>query len=277
MFQRTLTFLHYVKGGHGQQVVPQIPWISSDWTSFASPVGEMPKGTFWYDEFGNVFTLKIARASGVVQGATVKWNPPSADTVAASPAPTLGAVALTTGSPYTGANADAGNLLYNNSIAVGTVGTNKFDALKWIKANGAGAAGVYTVSLLDSKYANLQFDPDAYLTVPTSGNVTATIRPYEILVTATTDLLVIPCVGVAVQAISNNTWGFTQVAGLAQTQASGSVTAIVANNAVVLDGVTAGTVKGSAALAAGQVGISAVANSTIASVIPVWLTIGYNA
>lgn len=267
---------HITKTGAAQQT-SLIPWVSSDFTAFASSesYGAQNAGSTWFDSFGNVFMLKQARGAGVVQGACCKWNTTAADTVAA--APTVTAIGLTAGSPYTGANAEVGNLLWETQIASGTVGSNKFDSLKFIKANASGAGGFFTVSLKDTKYGNLQSDPDAYLTVPVAGNNVTVIRPYEIAVSATTDLLVVPCVGVAVQAIADTKWGFIQQVGLALTQSSGSVTAIVANNAVVLDGVTAGTVKGSAALATGQVGISAVACGTIATIIPVWLTIVNNA
>jgi hypothetical protein len=270
------TLLHQTKGGSGQQVAT-IPWISSDFTAFSTPetYGAVAPGQYWYDEFGNAFSLRQARAAGVVQGACVKWNTTAADTVAA--APTVTAIGLTAGSPYSGANAEVGNLLWVKQIATGAVGTNKFQSVKFIKANAAGAGGFFRVSMVNSTTANLQADPDAFATVPVAGNDVQVFRPYEILVSATTDLLVVPCIGVAVQAVADTKWGFVQHEGLALTLSSGAVTAIVANNAVVLDGVTAGTVKGSASIAAGQVGISAVANDTIATVIPVWLTLRNNA
>lgn len=269
------TLLHQTKVGSAQQVAT-IPWISSDFTAFSSPeaYGAVAPGQHWYDEFGNSFSLRQARGAGIVQGACVKWNVTAADTVAA--APTVTAIGLTGGSPY-GANLEIGNFLWVKQIATGAVGTNKFQSLKLIKANAAGAGGFFRVSMIDAKTGNMVADADAFATVPVAGNNVEVIRPYEIAVSATTDLLVVPCIGVAVQAVADTKWGFVQHEGLALTLSSGAVTAIVANNAVVLDGVTAGTVKGSAATSAGQVGISAVANDTIATVIPVWLTLRNNA
>ncbi len=263
---------HSTKTGLAQQI-KQIPWISSDFTAFTSSesYGAQNAGSTWYDSFGNVFSLRQGRGAGIVQGACCKWNTTAATTIAA--APTVTAVGLVAGSPYTGANLEVGNFLWITQIGSGAVGSDKFDCLKLIKANASGAGGFFTVSKTDTKYGNLQADPDAYATVPVAGNDVTVIRPYEVAVSATTDLLVVPCVGVAVQAIADTKWGFIQTAGLALTLSSGAVTPIVANNAVVLDGVTAGTVKGSAAEAAGQVGISAVANAVIATVIPVWLTL----
>lgn len=274
MFNLPSLLLHHPKTGTGQQTAT-IPWISSDFTGFSTPetLGAIKPGKYWYDEFGNAFSLRQARAAGIVQGACVKWNgwAVAADTVAA--APTVTAIGLTAGST----NNEIGNFLWVKQIATGAVGTNKFQSLKLIKANTTGAGGIFRVSMIDAKQGNMVADADAFATVPVAGNNVELIRPYEILVSATSDLLVVPCIGVAVQAIADTKWGFVQHEGLALTLSSGAVTAIVANNAVVLDGVTAGTVKGSASEAAGQVGISAVDNDTIATVIPVWLTLRNNA
>lgn len=272
MFQKPVK-LHFTKTGRGQQSVPTVPWISSDFNAFASPetYGAQGPSQPWFDEFGNTFSLRQARAAGVIQAATVAWNEPMADTVAA--APTVTSIGLTTGSPYTAADAEVNNWLYVLQIGAGSVGSDKTQSLKRIKKNAAGAGGFFTVAFKDTLQSNGQNDPDAFKTVPVAGNDLSVIRPYEVRVTATTDLLVIPCVGVAVQAIADTKWGFIQTAGLALTLSKGNATALVAGSPCVLDDTIAGYVKGAAAQAAGQVGICAAPCATATTISPIWLTL----
>ncbi len=269
--------LHNTKTGRGQQA-PAIPWIVADWNNFATPevYGSQGLAQVWYDQFGNRFMLRQARGAGIAQGCRVMWNAPSADTVAA--APTIAAIGAVIGSPYPAADAEIGNLIYETQIGDGTVGTDRTQSLKFVKANVAGAGGFFTVSLRNTQVGNVQLDVDAYATVPAPADNITIIRPYEVTLgtaaTATTNRTR----GIAVHAVTDTLWGFFQIDGLALCFSVGNGTALAAGAPVINNAAAGedGSVIGSAAFSAGDVGtacaaIVAVPGSLALS--PVWLSI----
>lgn len=249
----------YIKSGKGQQVAT-IPWISSD---FAAPtsvsLGSLPSGfglgQFWYDEFGNTFVCRQAKNSTAFTiGQVAQMDVAAVDTVAAST--TTRVVNLVTGGLT--ANAERGNFLLDKQIGNGTTGATKTDCLKVIKEN---TASSLTVSYnIDTQHGTKQIDADAYVTAPSSAvpdNLTI-IRPNRVKPFDHTQLVEIPT-GIAVSAIASATtgnFGVFQVGGLAIVAAKGDVTALAPDAPAVPDGTTDGVVKGAAALAYGQVGIS---------------------
>lgn len=261
MFTRPVG-LHYAKTGKAQQVAT-VPWISTDFTSFSSALGEN-LGQPWFDDFGNTFILKVARASAIVLGNILEINAPGTDT--ALTASTTRVMLLTTGGLTAGA--EVNNWVYEAIIAKGS---NKTDGVKLIKGN---AAGSLTVSNLDTKYGNLQADPDAYVVAPANTDAVAIIRPYEVILFATASAVIFPPVGVSAQAITQNAYGFTQTEGLALTTWDG-VAAIVAKNCVIASAATAGQIKpGGVTWLTYAVGIAACANAstgTAGTLVPVWI------
>ncbi len=271
--------LHHTKTGRAQQA-PTVPWIVSDWVNFATPevYGSQGPAQFWYDQFGNTFSVRQARSAGIIQGARVRWSLPQATTVAA--APTTAAVGSVAGSPYAGANAEVGNLIYETQIGDGTVGAARTNSLKFVKANAPGAGGFYTISLRDTKVGNVQLDPDLYATVPVAGNNITIIRPYEVTLGTAATAATNRTVGIAVHPVTTALWGFFQVAGLALCLSKGDVVPLAADQPVVNSAAGDGFVMGSAAFNAGDVGTATAACAAAAAanaLSPIWLSILPNA
>lgn len=277
--------LHWAKTGKAQQLA-LYPWISTDWTSFASGFGGAPGvpagsvgnmlGSTWFDDFGNTFALKMQRGANAVLGNVLNWSypgtggiaaPAGADTATAASTTTV--VTATTGG-FT-AGQEVGNWLFCLNIGNGTTGTTKTDVIKQIKAN---SANTFTISKLDTKYGNNVPDPDAYVTAPANTNNINVIRPFDVtLMQAAADNAKCLPVGIAAQAITQNTLGFTQVAGLAVVFSS--VTALItAQQGVINDALVNGAAKGAgASWTAGSWGVgAAVGSATAGALTPVWLT-----
>ena len=265
MFQKPV-WLHADKTSLGQQSAT-IPWLTSDFADLGvSPV--LPPKSLnlvqpWFDSFGNTFMVKFA-ASAFTIAQTAEWQAPAVSTIVAP----ITARTVTWNAGGLTVNGEIGNFLYDRTMTATSVVT---DSLKIIKAN---TATVITVSLLDTRISNLQNDPDAYTTLPTAADAASIIRPYNVVPFPTADITTGTVCGIALGTVALNHFGMFQIGGLAIVLASGNVTAIAANAPVVPDGVTVGAVKGAAAAAANQVGLSTTAFSTLAGSIPVWLQIG---
>ena len=268
---------HFVKTGKGQQTA-MFPWLTSDFGNLSnSPYGNTPVGNNlaypWYDDFGNCFTLKMLRASALTVGQTTQWYPLDTGgghgTDTATGASTTTVITLTTGGLTVGELTSNGAFIYDEVI--GRTGTPVTDALKFVKAQTA--ANLVTISQAsDTKYSNAQADPDAYATAPANTDALTFIRPYQTMVFPTANAATGMCAGIAVSAVTQNSWHFEQVGGLALVSAAGNVTALVQNAPAVPSAALAGAVIGAAAVAANQVGICAAAKATAASMLPVWLT-----
>lgn len=233
---RRQVMLHYAKTGTGQQVAT-IPWISSDFTSFTSPVGYNLRDQ-WWDSFGNCFVLK--KGSGTINRGDVL----AAQAVSAQTLTGTSTVRVVNTTSSLTANAEVGNFFIDQTLGESAVQT---DVLKLIKANsGAAGASTITVSLVDTKVSNQQNDADAYTTAPANTDTAAIIRPDTVVVFPTASITFDVPVGIAVQSITTATWGFAQIRGIALVHAKGDVTAWVANKPVVPDGTTAGYAKGAA-------------------------------
>lgn len=130
------------------------------------------------------------------------------------------------------------------------------------------------ISKQDTKYGNLVNDPDAYAVAPVVGNLYEVIRPFETTIFQAADAAKLPPCGIAVQAIAANTYGFTQIAGLAMC-ATSAVTLVTTGQCVIPDAATAGQIKGGGAtFLAGSVGIAAATCIVGANgLAPVWLLI----
>ena len=262
---------HVTKTSQAQQNA-QIPWITTDFSSFATSetYGSQNLGSTWFDAYGNVFTLKAARASALGLGDLVMYVDPvsgnkGADTVASA---TVTAVTLTTGTLTAGR--EIGNILYDQLMA--KTGSPKTDSLKFIKAN---TTSVLTVSKPDTRYGNNVNDPDAYATAPAGADVTNIIRPYDVLLFPTANATLNIAGGVAAQAITQDTYGFIQVGGLALTKWDG-VAACVVSQCAIPSAATAGQIKtGSTTWLAYAVGMFAAPNAstgTAGTIVPVWLS-----
>lgn len=267
---------HFVKAGKGQQVAT-FPWISSDFANLSnSPFGNVVPGfqlAFpWFDDFGNCFTLKLQRAAALTVGQVTQWYSLDAGgghgTDTATGASTTRIITLTTGGLTVGELVTSGAWVYEEVIA--RTGTPLTDGLKMVKAQTA--ANLVTVSFLDTKASNLQSDADAYATAPANTDALTFIRPYQTQVFPTANAATGMPAGIAVSAVTQNSWCFQQVAGLAMVSAVGSVTALVQNAPAVPSAALAGGVIGAAAVAANQVGICAAAKATAVGLAPVWLT-----
>ena len=257
--------LHFAKTGINQQVAT-IPWLSSD---FADVVAFQMSGAKlglgfnlgqpWFDNFGNTFNLKIAR-SALVFGNLTCWNPPTAS--AENGAGTTRTFIPT--SAMLAAGLEKGNFVSDTTLTLDT------DRLKLIKDNPTTLLGV--VSLLDTKYANLQADQDAYSVAPAGADALTVIRPYETIVFPTANATTALVTGIALGTVATGDPHFEQTAGLAMVNSKGDVTALVANATCVPDGVTAGSVKGG--LAANSVGTCAAAYAAATGKSsPIFLTI----
>lgn len=258
MFKTNPLITHFIKTGKAQQVAT-IPWVSSDFAApTASSLSTLPNGYGlgqpWYDDFGNCFVLRQTEASTAFTiGQISQMSVPGADTVAAST--TTKVVNLVTGTLT--AQAEVGNFVVDKQIGNGTTGTTPSDVLKLIKAN---TASSLTVSFADNKIGHLQNDADAYVTAPSSAvpdNLTI-VRPNRVKPFDNGQLVGFPN-GVAVAAIASSTagnYGLFQTEGLAICAAKGNGTAWAVDRPVVPDDTGAGLVKGAAALAMNQVGIS---------------------
>lgn len=268
---------HFAKTGKGQSVA-LFPWISSDFGNLSnSPYGNTAVGNQlafpWFDDFGNCFTLKIQRAAALTVGQTTQWYPLDSGgghgTDTATGASTTTVITLTTGGLLTGETVANGAFVYDEVLA--RTGTPLTDGLKFIKAQPA--ANQVTVSVAsDTKYSNALADPDAYATAPANTDALTFIRPYQTQVFPTAAASTGMCAGIAVSAVTQNSWYFAQVGGLAMVSAVGSVTALVQNAPAVPSGALAGAVIGAAAVAANQVGVCAAAKATAVGLAPVWLT-----
>ncbi len=281
MFKHLLTMLHYPKTGKGQQV-SIFPWISTDFTNFTSPELLQTPGqltTVWFDDFGNSFTLRRVGIGGWAQGDNTTWSgatgqtpnsPFFLDSVASATVRviTTTAVAYVPSGEAAGPANNWGSWVFDDTL---TAVPN--DRLKLIKAN---SASTLTVSNIDTRISNQQNDPDAYVTAPAGADAITVIRPYVATKCATAAATTSLSSGVAVQAGTAGNWGFVQVDGLAMISGKGDVVAIVAGAPVVPDGVTAGFVKGAAAVAANMLGTAAAAHTAASGLVPVWLSIlGY--
>jgi hypothetical protein len=235
MFRKDV-YTHFTKTGKAQQVAT-VPWISTDFTSLASSVS-FNLGQPWYDDFGNVFVLRKA-GSAIAIGNVLGIDAPLSATVQASS--TLQVV--NTNATLT-ANAEKGSFFIDDNI--GNAGTTKTDVLKLIKANTGGANSNVTVSQNNPAFANNQPDPDAYITAPANTDVGRICRPHQVIPMPTARAATSGVIGIAVQAITSATFGFTQTRGIALVSAKGDVVAWAVNGPVVADGVAAGFAKGAA-------------------------------
>src|ERR1017187_2279237 len=187
--------LHFAKTGINQQVAT-IPWLSSD---FADVVAFQISGAKlglgfnlgqpWFDNFGNTFNLKIAR-SALAFGNCTQWNAPTAS--AENGAGTVRTLIPT--SAMLGVGVEKGNFVYDFTMTLDT------GRLKLIKANPTTLLGV--VSLLDTKYANLQADQDAYSVAPAGADLLSIIRPYETIVFPTANAATALVTGIALGTVS---------------------------------------------------------------------------
>lgn len=279
--------LHFAKTSKSQQVA-LFPWISTDWTSititpgtiFGNQVVGNMLGSQWFDDFGNTFMLKSVRGTGGCSlGNALEWcypgitiaaggyTPTGTDTATAASTTTV--VTATTGG-FT-AGQEVNNWLFCLNIGNGTTGSTKTDVIKLIKAN---TANTFVVSQLSTKYGNLQADPDAYVTAPANTNNLNVIRPFETTIFQFADAAKNLPVGIAVQNVAVNTYGFTQVSGLCVVTAS-ATTLITAGQGVISDAAVAGQSKGGgAAITATSYGIgAAVGTATSNALVPIWLTL----
>jgi hypothetical protein len=268
MFNRAVA-LHFAKTGINQQVAT-FPWLSSDFsdvvsTSFSSSklgLGMGPYGQPWFDNFGNTFTLSIS-AGILAFGNLLQWNTPQA--TAENGAGTVRSI-IPTAAVTPLAPTDVGHWVSDTTLTLDT------DRLKIIKSQ-ATTTSLF-VSLLDPKYSNLQADQDAYSVAPGNADLLTFIRPEEMMVFPTAAATVGLASGVALGTTANKDPFFRQTAGLALVNATGNVTALVANAVCVPSGTTAGNVIGSAAQSAAQVGVCAAAYAnTVGKSAPVWLTL----
>lgn len=234
---RRQVMLHYTKTGLGQQVAT-IPWISSDFTSLASPVGYNLRDQ-WWDSFGNSFVLK--KGSGTIaQGNVVAAQGPVSTTVQAGSTTRI----VNTNSTYT-ANQEIGNFFIDSTI--GDSGTNSTDNLKIIKGNsGAASASTITVSLLSTSQSNQQADADAYVAAPSTSDQGYVYRPDTVVVFPHGNSTTEYPVGIAVQAIATTKWGFVQIRGIAQVSVDGVTAAWAAKQPVVPSSATDGFAMGQA-------------------------------
>ncbi len=257
--------LHFAKTGINQQVAT-FPWLSSDFSDVLSVsklgVGFGPYGQPWYDNFGNTFCLSLS--SGVLAfGNLLQWNVQAATTqngagTTRSITPTAAVTPL--------APNDVGHFVYDATLALDT------DRLKIIKQQ-ATTTSLF-ISLLDPKYSNLQADQDAYSVAPANADALTFIRPEEMKVFPTAAATTGLASGVALGTTANADPFFRQIGGLAMVNATGNVTALVANAPCVPSAVTAGNVIGSAAQSAAQVGICAAGYAAVVGKsAPVWLTL----
>jgi hypothetical protein len=269
MFKHLQQLIHYVKTGKGQQI-GSFPWISTDFNNFANPELLQTPGSpssYWFDDYGNTFVVRRA-AGAISQGDVVTWGQASGSQAVATPfstdtatgASTVRVITLTTGGLT--ANAEVGNFVFDDTIALAA------DKIKEIKAN---TANTLTVATIDTRVSNLQNDANAYSVAPANADALTIIRPHYVVRFPVAQLATAMPMGVSVQAITSQNWGFVQVDGLAAVSGKGDVTAIVAGSTVVPDGVTAGFVKGGGAPAANAVGTSCVAHAAATGLIPVWL------
>ena len=273
MFQKLLfDSLAFAKKGQPQQVAT-FPWISNDFQDLAnSPYGnKIPGfnlGLPWSDQFGNTFALFISNGA-LAFGNCCQWATPQATTQSGAGTTTTltTAAAVTPKTPN-----DVGNFVYDATLTLDT------DRLKLIK----GQVGTTTIqiALTSTKTGNFGpgtvpwTDPDAYSVAPANADALTFIRPWERMVFPIAAATTGQVSGIALGTTADKDWHFEQMTGLAMVNSKGDVTALVANAPAVPDGVTPGSVKGAAAVAANQVGVctAAYAAATGKSS-PIWLTI----
>jgi hypothetical protein len=265
--------LHFAKTGQGQQVAT-FPWLSSDFNDVVAVakqgVGFGPYGQPWFDQFGNTFSLGIS-AGVLAFGNVLTWGGSTGGAVGGYQATTQnGAGTIRSITPTAAVTpkspTDVGNWVYDATLTLDT------DRLKLIKSQ-ASTTSLF-ISLLDPKFSNLQADPDAYSVAPANTDALNFIRPYEFTKLLLADLAKCMPVGIALGTTADKDPFFRQTGGLAMVNAAGNVTALVASQPAVPDGVTDGHVKGSATSAMNQVGIAAAAYSAAAGKsAPVFLTL----
>jgi hypothetical protein len=271
MFNRNVP-LHFAKTGINQQVAT-FPWLSSDFAdvvSFQTPGGKLgvgfgPFGQPWYDNFGNTFSLGIS-SGATAFGNCLQWLAGAAaqqttENGAGTIRSLIPTAAVTPKTPT-----DVGNFVFDATLALDT------DRLKLIKSQPT-TTSIF-ISLLDPKYSNLQADQDAYSVAPANADALTFIRPYEFGLFPTANATTGLVAGISLGTTADKDPFFRQTGGLAMVNSKGDVTALVSNAPVVPDGVTAGSVKGSAATSASQVGIATApyAQATGKSS-PIWLTL----
>jgi hypothetical protein len=257
--------LHFAKTGINQQVAT-IPWLSSDFSDVVAFQLSGAKlglgfnlGQPWFDNFGNTFQLKIAQGA-LAFGNCTQWNVPlaTAENGAGTTRTFIPTAALKA------AGLEKGNFVYDFTMSLDT------DRLKLIKDNPTTLLGV--ISLLDTKYANLQADQDAYSVAPVNADALTIIRPYDTIVFPTANATTGSVAGIALGTVASADPHFEQTAGLAMVNSKGDVTALVAQAPAVPDGVTAGSVKGAAAATANQVGVACAAYAAATGKSsPIWL------
>ena len=152
---------------------------------------------------GNTFMF-VKAAAGLTLGQVVAAGTPSAGTVSAV---TQTTAVLTQSFTTTAVNNEVDNWVWVHSAAGIAAGLPQ---LRRIKANNAAATGALTVALPDYTRPNSATDADVFDYIPVNGEVTAIIRPYNVIVCTAT----LAPVGIALGTVTSTQYTIIQVRGL---------------------------------------------------------------
>lgn len=257
--------LHFAKTGVNQNVAT-IPWLSSDFSDVVSVsklgVGFGPYSQPWFDSFGNTFSLGISSGT-LAFGNCTTWLGFQTGLTQSGAGTTR--TITTSGAVTPKTPTDVGNFVYDITLTLDT------DRLKLIKAQNSTTS--LAISLLDPKYSNLQADPDAYSVAPANADVLTFIRPFEFGVMPTANATTGMVSGIALGTTADKDPFFRQVGGLAMVNATNGGAALAVNGPAIPSGGVAGSVTGSAAVAANQVGVSTAVYGVVGKSLPIWLTL----